>query len=751
MLNSRSSPSSDRPGPSPAWLAQLLREKCGIQSLRPFQSELGLHLINGKDVFLAIATGQGKTIVFMAPLIVAQAQKEHGIAFMIVPTKSLAEQQCQTATRFGIKAFALTEDTVRDANLEGRNLFTELWNSAREGVCIAVMSPQMLASTSVRSQLRKPKLKGAIRWMFIDEVHLVEETDSVFCTPYRSIEFARARLSPATVWGAATGTITPNRAASVASLLGFTSDRSINLRHSLDRPNIKFIPMFFKHAYTGTTFLDLSFLIPFQVSALSSIPRAIIFVTTIQVGCALMNYLESLIPVHIPRRREAIKLFNSLYSPEYRGKFKDDFESAESPLRLGIVTDTFTFGLDLVVDLVIIYGLRSHESLNQQGGRAGRNGSRSTLYTFAPPWMQNVELPKTPSKQQVEDKKRREQLPTITQLWYNPTNEMCSRAANMQYFGELDQHNPSTCLCSVHEPMDAEEKQRAETVKQWVVYSTEMSPKHKLPVSDRKWNVLTKAQQESCILIVENWRNTRWSTSVNRKGPEKYLPSNVLLPGPLIRILAEKAHLCTTLPRLREVLRDWKECYFQQHGESLFEFLTEAMKGYQEMTDDAKKKGKQREAKVPTKKPDESGESSLGLPVIHIKNEPPSPQIHSLKNTIRVPPRALATSLIPIPKLSKAGTSTTTTTCTRIKIEDSDTLPQGYLSRNTIRIPPLTSSAPLPAPSRLPIRIVSMQATRRTRTPSPPNVQSLSKRPMAGDVTTGLSPQKKKRNRKQTQ
>lgn len=78
---------------SRSWLDALLREKWHIQTVREHQIIHRMDLISGKDLFLVIATGQGKTIVLHAPLIAAQARKEDGIAFLIAPTKVLVDQQ----------------------------------------------------------------------------------------------------------------------------------------------------------------------------------------------------------------------------------------------------------------------------------------------------------------------------------------------------------------------------------------------------------------------------------------------------------------------------------------------------------------------------------------------------------------------------------------------------------------------------------------------------------------------------------
>lgn len=75
------------------WLSDLLTRKCSVASIRPFQLDHGLDLIHGRDVFLVIAPGSGKTLVSLAPLLAAQELQQSGVALCIEPSKFLTEQQ----------------------------------------------------------------------------------------------------------------------------------------------------------------------------------------------------------------------------------------------------------------------------------------------------------------------------------------------------------------------------------------------------------------------------------------------------------------------------------------------------------------------------------------------------------------------------------------------------------------------------------------------------------------------------------
>jgi hypothetical protein len=67
-----------------------IRQVLALDS-REYHLTHGMDPNSGKDLFLVIATGQGKIMVWHAPLIAAQACQESRIAFLIALTKVLVE------------------------------------------------------------------------------------------------------------------------------------------------------------------------------------------------------------------------------------------------------------------------------------------------------------------------------------------------------------------------------------------------------------------------------------------------------------------------------------------------------------------------------------------------------------------------------------------------------------------------------------------------------------------------------------
>ncbi|KAK7046096.1 hypothetical protein VNI00_007097 [Paramarasmius palmivorus] len=497
----------------------------------------------------------------------------------------LAEQHADKAREYGIRALAINEDSVRAASLETprRDLFHEIVTG--NDVRLAVMSPQMLRGARMTQLLQDGAFKKRIRYMIIDEADLALDPSSVFAAPYKSLSPMRDTLSSETVWLAATGSATPSQSHVLAKLYGFKAGHYVHAVYSLDRPNIKYITRFLQHSYTTGTFLDLAFLVPFGVKSLDEIPQTLVFAETIAVGEALMKYLDELVAVTIPNAGKATRLFNSLLPQEERIKYKKEFE--DGVIRVGIVTDTLTYGFDIACNRIVVLDippLAFPNKLKQQIGRAGRKGLYSEAIIYAPPW---VRQPKDPpseplSKQAKDDAQRREALPAITRQWYNPTAERCSRAAEMGYFSpdhgfQCDFEHP---MCSFHAKEDDTCNDFIQ-VEKWAEYAAKqantVTPVPRLPRADGTIKALDKRLKVSFMGMLERWSSSTWSTSPAR-GSQINLGHRFFLPPHVIQRIVEKAHVCTSLDRFKEVACGWR--YLGQHGEDLFEFLSKALKEY---------------------------------------------------------------------------------------------------------------------------------------------------------------------------
>src|SRR5258708_30896893 len=83
-------------------LLQPLQEFFGISAFRPMQEEAISALINGKDTFVVMPTGGGKSLCYQRP-----AVSMNGTALIISPLISLMKDQVDKLVSRGISAEAM--------------------------------------------------------------------------------------------------------------------------------------------------------------------------------------------------------------------------------------------------------------------------------------------------------------------------------------------------------------------------------------------------------------------------------------------------------------------------------------------------------------------------------------------------------------------------------------------------------------------------------------------------------------------
>lgn len=495
--------------------------------------------------------------------------------------------KAEAAKKYGLRALAINEDSVREASLHQRDLFAEF--AGGDGISVGVMSPQMLRSPRISKLLKIPDFKLAVRWMLIDEVHVIDEESGTFRESYKAILPMRSLLPSNTIWAGVTGTATPSRALAIAKALGFQNEQYVNARYSVDRPNIKYIPRFFEYPTSGFEFLDLSFVIPYGMKAPQEIPSTLIFAKTIQLGYRILQYLDSLIPLNVSNRLGIIKLYNALMPLDYRREFIVDIGEG-SLLRVGVVTDTCTYGTDIpTLTRVIIAHVGelgdSPEVRKQQMGRPGRDGKPAVAIVYAPAWVRDVPAAEITTKQERTDLQRREQLPAVTRDFFNPTLQCCSRGADLKYNGETFVRHPNCCV--LHDP-EPEQSTDLAMVKRWAQHFKELEKggeeKAAKIRSDGTYRPLDTRLKASFRNIVLRWRTRKYSTI---RGSRRDGFSALILPEHLLQRIVDRAHACSSLDRLWGIMHDWD--YLEKFGDDLFNLITEVMPEFTQIMKDRQK------------------------------------------------------------------------------------------------------------------------------------------------------------------
>lgn len=377
---------------SPNWkhIISLLAQKLGYKQLQDWQANLTQKILDGNDIMLTAGTGQGKSTLLLAPLLAKCEVDPKAVGLSIAPTKALGEDQvcsacshfsvhqflipmfqAQSSTLKGLPGVAINEDSLHEAASEtpSRHLFKEVleWKWA-----LIIVSPEMLITPGFNHVLTNSSFQQHLSLVFVDECHLVDEQGSDFWPCYKSIGLLRSRVPTHIPWVAVSATLPPGKTFdTVIESLGFRPNHYTHHTLPIDNHQICYIPKILQHSVSGTSFLDLAWLIPSSTSSPHDITKTLIFCETIELGSCVYDFLRCLLPQSLHKNREIILPYHSLLSKSGWTTVMENFKSGTTRVVVG--TDCFTWGVDVPdIQNVVVLGLSSSFSkLVQQIGRVG--------------------------------------------------------------------------------------------------------------------------------------------------------------------------------------------------------------------------------------------------------------------------------------------------------------------------------------------------------------------------------------------
>ena len=429
----------------------------------------------------------------------------------------------------------------------------------------------MLTSHSFDKILQDSGFQKQLCLAFIDECDLVEEQGSGFRPCYKSIGDLRARLPTSTPWVAVSATLPKESFSRVMSSLGFNHGRYIRASLPIDNPNICYVPRFQSYPISGTTFLDLAWLIPPTITSINDITKTLVFCETIALGTRVYRFLQHLLP-HPLSSSEAILVYHSLISDSGRSYAMERLRAGTT--RIIVASDCFTWGVD-VADIrnVVLFGLPSSFSkLVQQIGRAGRDKKQAYAITYAPSWVKDVSSDSEKgTKREAAELERRNDMCPVLHHWFNPTQTCCPRDVLCLQFDDKPSH-PQNCCIIHYKNLPA-----MEPVKSQILAFTPHHTKPPAVRSDGTYPPFNRKEDSPLRLAISRmisvWTQKRWAEVADQNS---LLPPTSFLSQALQDHLCEKFHTITSIKNLSAVLSDWP--YLEQYKTDLYHFCEETLK-----------------------------------------------------------------------------------------------------------------------------------------------------------------------------
>src|SRR5580765_8022509 len=378
-------------------LALRLKKHFGHDQFRPLQREIIHDALAGRDVFVLMPTGGGKSLCFQLP-----ALMRAGLTIVVSPLIALMKDQVDALQASGIPA------TYLNSSL-GRSEASERFRGLNRGKYrMLYVAPERLMLDTF--------LEGALNWNIaqfaIDEAHCISEWGHDFRPEYRELKKLRKHLPDVPII-ALTATATDRVRADIIKELELRDPRAYVA--SFNRPNLTYRVIPKTAAYEQL------------LAFIRSRPNdsGIIY-------CASRKSTESLAR-NLNEDEVSAKPYHAGLTNVERTKHQDAFLRDD----VRVITATIAFGMGINkpnVRFVVHYDLpKNLESYYQETGRAGRDGLHSECVLLFSPGDVAKQRHFIDEKTEKETRIARAQLHQM--VHYAETRE-CRRATLLEYFGE---------------------------------------------------------------------------------------------------------------------------------------------------------------------------------------------------------------------------------------------------------------------------------------------------------------------------
>ena len=395
-----------------------LKDRFHLRGFRPNQLEAINATLAGKDAFVLMPTGGGKSLCYQLPAIV-NSGKTQGVTIVISPLLSLMHDQVEHLQKLKIQALLINSEVTAEYRRLVMNCLKE--QQPHKFCQLLYITPEMInKSQAMVNAFRDLHGRRKLARIVIDEAHCVSQWGHDFRPDYKLLGEVRQQL-PGVPVIALTATATENVKIDVIHNLGIKNCEIFS--QSFNRPNLNY------EVRSKTKAKDVLDSMVDTINTKYPGQSGIIY-------CLSRKNCEDIATKLREQHNIMAHHYHAGMEPEEKKRVQRQWQAGA--YNVIIATIAFGMGIDKPdVRFVIHHTIpKSLEGYYQETGRAGRDGKRSGCYLYY--GFQDTSA----LKRMIDDgegtldqkERQRQMLRNVIQFCDNKSD--CRRVQVLNYFNE---------------------------------------------------------------------------------------------------------------------------------------------------------------------------------------------------------------------------------------------------------------------------------------------------------------------------